>query len=184
VSGKPGKAQISPAVLTALSLLKNDERRGAFLRKHKLLRTDAILELNAATQQELRVNTKNALSLAESAIVAASGMRKKELIAQSYRMKANVLAASGEYQAAVELYDAALALFQKEKDQEGLGRTLTAAIQPHIMLGAYDRAFDFAKRAQKIFRKLKDERRLARLENNIGNIYHRQDRFEEATPKN
>jgi CHAT domain-containing protein len=180
MSSKPAATQISPSVLSALSLLDNDTRRGAFLRRHKLLGAETIRELNAATQQELRVNTKNALSLAESAILAARGTRKKELLAQSYRMKANVLAASGEYQAAVELYDAALALFQKEEDQEGLGRTLTAAIQPHIMLGAYDRAFHFARRAQKIFRKLKDERRLARLENNIGNIYHRQDRFEEA----
>jgi CHAT domain-containing protein len=180
VNGKPGKPQISPSVLSALALLNDEKKRRAFLHKHKLLQIQAILELNAATQQELRVNTKSALSLAESAILAASRTRKKELLAQSYRMKANVLAASGEYQAAVELYGAAIALFRKEKDQEGLGRTLTAAIQPHIMLGAYDRAFDFAKRAQKIFRKTKDERRLARLENNIGNIYHRQDRFEEA----
>jgi CHAT domain-containing protein/Flp pilus assembly protein TadD len=180
VSGKPGKTQISASAISALSLLDDDQKRGSFLRKHKLLRAEMILELNTATQQELRVNTKNALSLADSAILAARSIRKNELLAQSYRMKANVLAAGGEYQAAVELYDAALALFQKGKDQQGIGRTLTAAIQPHIMLGAYDRAFDFAKRAQKIFRKLKDERRLARLENNIGNIYHRQDRFEEA----
>jgi CHAT domain-containing protein/Tfp pilus assembly protein PilF len=180
VSGKAGKTQISASAISALSLLDDDQKRGSFLRKHKLLRAEMILELNAATQQELRVNTKNALSLAESAILAARSIRKNELLAQSYRMKANVLAAGGEYQAAVELYDAALALFQKEKDTEGIGRTLTAAIQPHIMLGAYDRAFDFAKRAQKIFGQHKDERRLARLENNIGNIYHRQDRFAEA----
>src|SRR5262249_13231530 len=37
-----------------------------------------------------------------------------------------------------------------------------------------------AERAQKAFRALGDQRRLARLENNIGNIYHRQDRFAEA----
>jgi CHAT domain-containing protein len=180
VSGKTKKTHLSPTALSALSLLSDNQGRSVFLRKHKLLRTEAILELNAATQQELRVNTKNALSLAEAAIFVARSIRERELLAQSYRMKANVLAASGEYQAAVELYDEALALFEKERDQEGIGRTLTAAIQPCIMLGAYDRAFDVAERAQKIFRELHDERRLARLENNIGNIYHRQDRFAEA----
>jgi CHAT domain-containing protein len=141
---------------------------------------EVIQELNAATQQEFRINTKNALSLAEAAILAARHTRNSPLLAQSYRMKANVLAAGGDYTAAVELYDSALALFAKNKDDEGIGRTLAAAIQPHIMIGNYDRAFDLAARAQKIFRKLKDHRRLARLENNIGNIYHRQDRFEEA----
>jgi CHAT domain-containing protein/Flp pilus assembly protein TadD len=180
VSGKAGRPHLSPHVLSALALLSDDERRGAFLQKRKLMCAEVILELNAATQQELRVNTKNALSLAEAAILGARRIRKSELLAQSYRMKANVLAATGEYQTAVELYDSALALFEKGKDPEGIGRTLTAAIQPHIMLGAYDRAFDLAARAQKIFRKLGDERRLARLENNIGNIYHRQDRFQEA----
>jgi CHAT domain-containing protein len=180
VKGTLAKPQVSPSVTSGLAALSNDEERGAFLRKHKLLNARAILELNAATQQELRVNTKSALSLADSAILAARSTRKNGLLAQCLRMKANVLAAAGDYQSALDLYDTAVALFQKERDQEGIGRTLTAAIQPHIMLGAYDRAFDFARRAQAIFSKLKDERRLARLENNIGNIYHRQDRLAEA----
>jgi CHAT domain-containing protein/Flp pilus assembly protein TadD len=171
---------LSPTVLCALSSLSDDGKRRTFLRKRNLLCAEVVLELNAATQRELRVNTKNALSLAEAAILAARRVRRSDLLAQSYRMKANVLAAGGGYQAAVVLYEAALGLFEKAADQEGIGRTLTAAIQPHIMLGAYDRAFEVAERAQAVFRMLGDERRLARLENNIGNIYHRQDRFEEA----
>ncbi len=180
MSSKAPTTCLTPAVLSALSSLTDDHHREGFLRKHKLLRDELVLELNTATQQELRVNTKNALSLAAAAIVAARLTGNSGLLAQSNRIKANVLAASGENQAAVELYDEAFALFEEANDQEGIGRTLTAAIQPHIMLGAYDRAFELAERAQKIFRELHDQRRLARLENNIGNIYHRQDRFQEA----
>lgn len=180
MSSKAPTTCLTPAVLSALSSLTDDHQREGFLRKHKLLRDELVLDLNTATQQELRVNTKNALSLAEAAIVAARLTGNSGLLAQSNRIKANVLAASGENQAAVELYDEAFALFEEANDQEGIGRTLTAAIQPHIMLGAYDRAFELAERAQKIFRELHDQRRLARLENNIGNIYHRQDRFQEA----
>jgi CHAT domain-containing protein/Tfp pilus assembly protein PilF len=180
VSAKARKSNLSANILSALSLMTDDTKRNAFLRKRKLLRSEAVLELNAATQKEFRVNTRNALALAEAAILIARSIRKNELLAQSYRVKANVLAASGDYQASVELYDAALALFEKAKDQEGIARTLTAAIQPHIMLGAYDQAFGVARRAQRIFLELGDERRLARLQNNIGNIYHRQDRFKEA----
>ena len=177
---KSRKPALSEDMLAALSLLADNKERLAFLQKHKLLRSVIISELNAATQAEFRVNTSSALSLAEAAIVIARQVRRTDLLAQSQRVKANVLAAAGQYQQATELYDAALKLFTKRSDQEGIARTFTAAIQPHIMLGNYDLAFQAAERAGKIFRKLGDVRRLARLENNIGNIYHRQDRFEEA----
>ena len=49
-----------------------------------------------------------------------------------------------------------------------------------ILLGEYDQAFRAADRAREIFSRLDDQRRLARLEINVGNIYHRQDRFEES----
>jgi tetratricopeptide (TPR) repeat protein len=180
VSGKTKKPRLSAEVLSALSQMTDQGKRQAFLRRRKLLHTDVIHELNAATLKEFRVNTTTALSLAEAAIFVARSLRKNELLAQSYRVKANVLAATGEYQPSIELYKAALSLFEKAKNEEGIARTLTAVIQPHIMLGDYDRAFQAAEKAQKVFVKLGDERRLARLENNIGNIYHRQDRFEEA----
>jgi CHAT domain-containing protein len=180
VKGKSSKPALSPEILSALSSLADDKRRLTFLRKHRLLRAVIVGELNAATQSEFRVNTGSALSLAEAAIVIARHIRRTDLLAQSLRVRANVLAAAGQYQHATELYAAALKLFTKRNDQDGIARTLTAAIQPHIMLGTYDLAFQAADRAGEIFRKLGDLRRLARLENNIGNIYHRQDRFEEA----
>lgn len=171
---------LTAELLSELSRTSDAPRREAFLRRRKLLRSSVVLELNAATQKEFRVNTNHALSLAESAIFIARKLRKNDLLAQSYRVKANVLAAAGDYQPAIQLYELALKLFEKHQDEEGIARTLTAVIQPHIMLGNYDRAFQAADRAQRIFVKRRDDRRLARLENNIGNIYHRQDRFEEA----
>jgi CHAT domain-containing protein/exonuclease VII small subunit len=151
-----------------------------YVRKKKLARAAFVTELNAATQREFRANTKNALILADLAILVARQLRRQELLAQSLRVKANVLAAEGQYQAAIELYNSALQSFAKRSDQEGIARTLTAVIQPHIMLGEYDTAFAAAERARKIFMELGDLRRIARLENNVANIYHRQDRFEEA----
>ena len=49
-----------------------------------------------------------------------------------------------------------------------------------ILLGEYDQAFQAAEGAREIFARLNDPWRLARLEINVGNIYHRQDRFEES----
>jgi CHAT domain-containing protein len=180
VSAKVRQPGLSPAILSALSSMTDDQVRMAYLRKNKLLRAKFVSELNAATQKEFRINTKNALLLAETAILIAARIRQKELLGQSLRVKANVLAAGGQYSAAIELYESAIKIFAKVNDQEGIARTLTAAIQPHIMLGTYEKAFKAAGRARKIFLKLGDSRRIARLENNVGNIYHRQDRFEEA----
>ena len=174
------KSQLSPALLSELMGMTGDKERIAFLRRHKLLRAAVVLELNAATQKEFRANTKNALFLAEAAVLVARTIRDSLLLAQSYRVMANVLAAGVDYLPAIDLYEKALALFEKENDDEGIARTLTAVIQPHIILGSYEAAFKVAARAQKLFLKLGDDRRRARLENNIGNIYHRQDRFAEA----
>jgi CHAT domain-containing protein len=49
-----------------------------------------------------------------------------------------------------------------------------------LLLGDYDRALVAATRARHIFEALGDKRRLARLDINTANIYHRQDRFAEA----
>src|SRR5260370_26192808 len=59
-------------------------------------------------------------------------------------------------------------------------RTLSSSIQPLILLGEDDKAFKAAARAREIFTRLNDPWRLARLEINLGNIFHRQDRFDEA----
>ncbi|HUN63890.1 MAG TPA: CHAT domain-containing protein [Candidatus Sulfotelmatobacter sp.] len=164
---------------TLLSLTGNAARLG-YLRKKKLLRATCVEELNAVTQNEMRADTKRALALADCGILLAQRVRRPALLAQSLRIKANVLTAAGQYSEAIELYDVSLKLFTRAKDKEGIARTLTAVIQPHIMLGTYEQAFEAADRARQLFQTLGDTRRLARLENNLGNIYHRQDRFEEA----
>jgi CHAT domain-containing protein/TolA-binding protein len=180
VSPKANAKALSPAALSALSSITDPKARLVYLQRKKLLRARFVSELNEATQKEFRVNTKSALMLAEAAILIARRIRQPELLAKSLRVKANVLAAGGQNQTAVELYNEALAIFTKLGDQEGIARTQTAVIQPHIMLGTYDAAFHAAEQAREIFTKLGDSRRIARLENNVGNIYHRQDRFEEA----
>ncbi len=180
MSRKANPSALSPAVVSALCSMTEEKTRLTYLRKKKLLRAKFVAELNAVTQKEFRFNTQNALMLADTAILIARNVRQKELLAQSLRVKANVLAAGGQYQEAIDLYGSALKIFAKIGDQEGIARTLTAVIQPHIMLGTYETAFKAAERARKIFLKLGDSRRMARLENNVGNIYHRQDRFEEA----
>ncbi|HMI49895.1 MAG TPA: CHAT domain-containing protein [Candidatus Saccharimonadales bacterium] len=175
------KPRISAKDLRALSLLADETKRASFLRNHpSLFHADAHAELNAAALKELQKNTNTALALAEAAVTVAGKLRKKDLLGQSLRVKANVLSAAGKHRLALTFYDRALQAFSKINDHEGTARTLAASIQPKILLGEYDAAFQSADQARALFETLGDVRRLARLENNIGNIYHRQDRFEEA----
>lgn len=173
--------RLSARILRELASLNSDAKRSSYLRTHSsLVHTGAITELNSAALQELRKNTNSALALAEMAVAASSKLGKAELLGQSLRVKANVLSAAGHHKLSLTFYRRALQAFRKINDDEGIARTLAASIQPKILLGEYDDAFQSADQAKTIFERLGDARRLARLENNIGNIYHRQDRFEEA----
>jgi CHAT domain-containing protein len=181
VKSKRAKQKISPKDLRSLCLLRSEAKRNAFLRRRRaLVHSDVVNELNAAALAELQINTKNALALAEAGVSVARKLRQKNLLGQSLRVKANVISAAGNHKLAVSIYAQAMRFFEQCKDEEGIARTLTASIQPEILLGEYDRAFEAARRAREIFQRLGDERRIYRLENNVGNIYHRQDRFEEA----
>ena len=53
-------------------------------------------------------------------------------------------------------------------------------MQPLLLMGEYNRAFAAAERARKIFAAEGDSWRLARLDINLGNVYYRQDRFDQA----
>jgi hypothetical protein len=49
VSGKTKNPRLSPDALSALSLITDQGKRQAFLRRRKLFHADVIHELNAAT---------------------------------------------------------------------------------------------------------------------------------------
>ena len=78
------------------------------------------------------------------------------------------------------MHKQAAALFEASGDDAELARTLSGSIQPLLLLGRYDQALAAGERAAQSSSKQGNTRRLARLEINIGNIYHRQDRFTEA----
>src|SRR5207245_423078 len=101
-------------------------------------------------------------------------------LALGLRAMANALYSSGDYRAAIAHHQQAFQLYESLGDLNEAARTLSTSIQPMILVGEYDQAFQAAERAREIFTRLNDTWRLARLEINVGNIYHRQDRFEES----
>ena len=165
----------------ALARLGDKRSRREFLSRHPgLLRLEVVARLSEIVPQKVRVDVQEALALAEAAELIARKLRSPEALAQSLRAKGNALYALNLHKVAVEHHEQAARLFEKVGKPKEVGRTLSTSIQPLILLGEYQRAQAAAVRAREIFTREGDVLRLARLELNVGNIYHRQDRFAEA----
>lgn len=164
-----------------LTRLDNDSERREFFSRHPSLVCKATVELLAPlVVKQIRVDSKEALQLAEVVLLIALELHDQEGIALAVRAKANALYARGDNRLAVEHHHRAYDFYASRSNWVEAARTLSSSIQPLILLGEYDRAFGASHEAQRIFALLKEPKRIANLENNIGNIFHRQDRFEEA----
>ncbi len=164
-----------------LAQLADSPSRKTFLREHEtLLRPEVVVRLTEVVVRRIRVDAVESFHLAEAAIEIAQLLNDEESLALGLRAKANALYASGDNRAAAEHHERAFSLFEKLEKWNEAGRTLSASIQPLILLGEYIRAFNASERARDIFTRLDLPWRLARLEINVGNIFHRQDRFTEA----
>ncbi len=176
---------VSPAndhfAITELERLRNDDARKVFLDKHVELRRDEFLdELVEAVVQRVRVDSETALALARASRQLAEEMDDERALGKSYRALGTALYGVGDYRGAVESYNRASELFDRVGDDLQTGRTLSTSLQARILLGEYDSALETANRARALFVGLGERMREARLDINVGNIFHRQDRFHEA----
>lgn len=171
----------SQELIAQLAEIPTEADRCKFLAKHRtLIRQELVEQIAQLVVERVRVSTREALHLAEAAILIARRLKRKEAVALALRAKANALYSCGDNRAAIELHQQAFHLYESLAMWKEAARTLSSSIQPLILLGEYDRAFEAAERAREIFTRLNDQHRLARLEINVGNIYHRQDRFDES----
>jgi CHAT domain-containing protein len=176
-----GKKKSRGKLLTKLGSLESGAIRRNFLSRHtSLLRSEIVKQLADLVVERIRVNTAEALRLAEAALLIAQKLRRKEDLALAMRAKADALYACGDNRAAVKHHEKAFRIFEGLGERAQAARTLSHSIQPLILLGEYERAFKAADQARVIFTSLGETLRIASLENNVGNIFHRQDRFEEA----
>jgi len=176
-----GRKQAPEQLLSKLARIENEPERRRFLSRHpRLIHTEVVTQLAEVVVEKIRVNTREALHLADAALLIARRLRRKGDVALGMRTKGNALYACGDNRAAVEHHQRAFRLFESLGDSQAAARTLSSSIQPLILLGEYDRALALSERAREIFTRLNEPWRIARLDINVGNIFHRQDRFEEA----
>ena len=175
------KSKSHSELLSALGSLESGAVRQNFLSRHKaLLRSEFVKQLADLVVEKVRVNTVEAMRVAEAALLIAQKLRRKDDLALALRAKANALYACGENRAAIAHHERAFRLFEELGERLQAARTQSSSIQPLILLGEYERAFEAADQARETFKDLGQTLRIASLENNVGNIFHRQDRFEEA----
>src|SRR6267154_6657360 len=168
-------------LLPKLTRLANDLDRQKFLARHpNLLHANVIKQLAPLVVDKIRLDAREALRLAETVVLIARRLRRQEDLALALRAKANALYACGSNREAVEHHDQAYKIYASRGSWKEAARTLSNSIQPLILLGEYDRAFTASQEAREIFARLGEDKRIASLENNVGNIFHRQDQFEQA----
>jgi CHAT domain-containing protein len=167
-------------VFDRLATLSTDAGRVKFVSRLRLLSTLTVEHLDEAVHKLVRTDLKKAQGLAQAAIAIADRLGDKEAKAFASRAEANALWFLGQNSRASEMNMRAIQLFQEVGKPLEEGRTLSTSIQPLILLGEYDRAQAAAQRARTIFSAAGDTVRIARLDINVGNIFHRQDRFSEA----
>jgi CHAT domain-containing protein len=181
VTSRGKRDAVSQEVLRDLAGLETNAARSRYLSRHpRLFRNGVVARLNEILRGQLRADPQRSLVLAEAAVAIARKVRNPEGLARSLRSKANALYMIGDNQRALEFHGQALRIFRKIGNAQEESRTLIPLIQPLILLGEYDRAFETAASAKAILQRLGDQQRLGHLEINVGNIYHRQDRFEDG----
>ncbi len=176
---------VAPSVsaddLAALAALDTDTARLDFLASRAdLIDIAAVTSLADAVREHIRVDVRRASALADAAVLVARQLGSDVAMAHALRASANTRWHRNELKAAVDLFERAIALFDDAGEEVEVGRTLSSSIQPLILLGEYARALAAADRARAIFERAGDDRRLARLDINVANIFHRQDRLTEA----
>src|ERR1700675_2965349 len=171
----------SDAIIERLLAAKDAPTRSQLVALHPAIAWVEIVEtLTEKVWQEVRIDTQRAQQLADAALDVAQSLNRPNLLARSFRAKANAMYALDQHTEAVNFHEQSIALFEQTGEEAELARTLSGSIQSLLLLGRYDQAVAAGGGAAAIFRKQGNTRRLARLEINIGNIYHRQDRFTEA----
>ena len=169
------------ADLPSLCDLGEPAGRREYLEWHPdLVTPEAVAHLVNTARKLLRVDVEDSLRKAEAALSIAELLGSQESMAHALRAQANSLWFKGNCRSAVGLLERAARSFEELGKTAELGRTLSSSIQPLILLGEYQKAMGNAERARAIFAAQRDAQRLARLDVNVANIYHRQERYADA----
>jgi len=177
----PASSESLDQLIGELAREPNPRRRRQILQtQRELWQPDTVSRLYEEVVRLLHVDVQQAERIARAAADMADNIGDEASQAASLRALAHIYYRKRQYEFSVDLYDKALAIYERVGDEREAGRTLNSSLQSLIYLGRYFEAEEHARKARDIFTRLGDRLRLARLDANMGNILYRQDCFEEA----
>src|SRR5262245_9321756 len=126
-------------------------RHRFFARRPGLADRQLALRLLDRSREQLRVDFHRSLILAQGAACIAEHLGEESLHALGLRAIGNAMTVGGNNQASVEHHATAIAAFERLGNHQELARTLSATVQPLLLLGRYDEARGAADRARELF---------------------------------
>jgi len=174
-------AEEQPAWLAQLLEMADDgERQACFTAQPRFHNKDLLPLIHAELIRCLYSDRTRALRVGAVAEMAAQVVQDDISRAIGQRCRGNLLYADAHHTAAVDCYRESIRLFESAGREAEAGRVYFGGLQALIYLGRYEEAHAWAGEARVRFERAHDELRLARLELNIGNLYYRQDRYQQA----
>src|SRR3954449_5346442 len=169
------------------SLVEGLAQEPSPLRRRQLLMTakdlwsaETVVRFYDEALKRMHVDLPQAERMARSAAWLSEKTGDDGARAMALRAMGNILERKRRYVEALRQFEQALEIYERLGNEMEVARTLNFCLHCMIYLGRYDDALVWASRAEDIFARHGDRARLARLYGNIGNLLHRQDRFDEA----
>lgn len=144
---------------------------------------EAAADLLARVEQATRTDPAKALAMVERALQANGASRRDDGLAERarlFRYRGHARRALNDFAGALGDYRRALALFRRLDDSFEAAVTQIGRLNALMYRGRYQEALDSAAEARRVFVARKDRLRVARLDMNTGNVFHRWDRPADA----
>src|SRR5215831_19084966 len=125
--------------------------------------------------QPKSIETSGRVALAEAALRLANHVSDPHFLIDAQHMMGRSLGGNEEFERAIPFYRQVIASLEEIGDVRQAARLRLALIGVLLNADHYPEAFDVAHTAERLFKELHDDTGLARLYNNIANIYHRTD---------
>jgi len=130
--------------------------------------------------EALRSDGRQALVLGDLAVAAATLMEEPILLGLATRGKAQALHQGGACTEAIPLYERASGMYADAGEEVEAARTLIGAIDALGYVGRTQDALATAEKCIEIFNRLGQDLHRAKVELNVGNLYHRLERNSES----
>jgi tetratricopeptide (TPR) repeat protein len=125
--------------------------------------------------QPKSIEAAHGLSLAQAALRVASHVNDQRLLLEAWHMMGRSLGANEEFEQAIPFYRRVISGLETIGDTRQAARLRLALIGVSLNAARYSEAFEVACTAEALFKESQDDMGLARLYNNVANIYHRTD---------